>query len=434
MHLINYGCREDVAGKLRTIKLLKQINQILPGEIIVLKLSGDLLIPVLQAIDRGAVACIADCGKTNHGVIAAKELGLPFYIGNQNDLRNGYYYSLLENQIHPGKMPIKTSKNANRRLAPATNKNLFINLGFPKRVLKHNPQLFSAVDGVGFARLEFCIAEIIGRLHPVEYLRRFGEEKLLIEIYKEFAKVADKFSGKRFWIRTDDFSPAQLVQLEAGKKYESHIGNELVSFRGISRSIHPDWQNLGNLEKKLTGVSWIGIQFKALNILARDFPKVKFGVFAPMVHDVSEYKVWRKIADKFIKQPIDYGVMVEVPALTGKGITPFIKSKLIDFMIFGTNDLTALTLGIDRSDNRLAYLFNEENPVVLNSLYETIAICKKAKVLTAIGGAAASRPSLIKKLFTAGIDIFSVNPDRETINQTRQFIYKLERGKKNAKN
>ena len=95
-------------------------------------------------------------------------------------------------------------------------------------------------------------------------------------------------------------------------------------------------------------------------------------------------------------------------------------------MIFGSNDLTALTLGIDRSDPGLQYLFNEEQPSVLSFMIKTVEECKKRNVLTAIGGEAASKQSLMKKLYQAGINAFSVSPNIETISNSKKFIRDLE--------
>lgn len=400
--------------KIKTVKKFKDIKSVEKNDWVVLKARGDLLVYVVRAADRGASGFISDCGRTNHGVIAAKELGLPFYMGDIEKIFN-------DNILVKERKPQLKSKNVE------TSSKVFINLGFPKRTIAKNPFLPEVADGVGFARIEFVILEITSGRHPIEYIAKYGTEKFENEIYNHFKDAVGKFEGKRFWIRTDDFSPNQLLTLKGGKKYESGTFDELVGFRGIARAIDNNWRNLGNFESKLAGISWINIQFKAINRLAKDFFNTKLGIFAPMVHDVSEYKKWLSLGKKIIKNNIDWGVMVEVPAITGNGIKPFLAENLIDFMIIGSNDLTALMLGIDRTDLRFGQLFNEENPSVLGAMIQTIKLCKKNKVLTAIGGEAASKKSLMTKLYSCGIDIYSVTPNAETIYKSRQHLANLDK-------
>ncbi len=176
----------------------------------------------------------------------------------------------------------------------------------------------------------------------------------------------------------------------------------------------------------MAGVSWIEPQFRAVARLAENFPQTRLGIFAPMVHDVSEYRHWRQMTARTIMSKINYGVMVEVPSIAGDGIIPFLEEKLIDFMIIGSNDLTALTLGLDRKDARFADIFNEEHPRVVAAMTKTIEHCRAAGVLTAIGGEAASRPSLMAKLHAAGIDIFSVSPHASIVHGCKQIIKELE--------
>lgn len=401
--------------KFKTARYYKDLDKIEKGDWVIFEVKGDLLVYVVKAADRGASGFIADCGKTNHGVIAARELGIPFYIGDVNKIlsENVFEKKRSIGQVKPYKIKTKTQ--------------VFINLGFPKRSIVKNPSLPEIADGIGFARIEFVILEVTSGYHPISYIAKYGPAKFEDEIYNHFKDAVDKFAGKRFWIRTDDFSPNQLLTLKGGKKYESGTFDELVGFRGIARAIDYKWQDLGNFEPSLKGVSWINLQFRAIARLARDFPKTRLGIFAPMVHDVSEYKKWLSKAKKVIKSNMDYGVMVEVPAIAGNGIKPFLTERLIDFAIIGSNDLTALTLGIDRSDLRFSKLFDEENPRVLDAMKQTIKLCKQNGVLTAIGGEVASRESLMTKLYNSRIDIFSVSPNAETIYKARRHISNLEK-------
>ena len=419
----NFGAPVPAQGTLVVVRKEEDVRKIKKKSLVQFYLHGDLVTYVTRAFDRGAVGFIANCGRTNHGVIAAKELQVPFYITSKS-LRERTFYTLTDGKVVTGSVDIQ--KPAHISYKPLhTKTEVRINLGFPNRRLRESPLLATHADGVGFARLEFIILGIIKDLHPITYLLKYGEKKFVRELQNELRLAVHAFSGKSFWIRTDDFSPQQLKEQKGGGRYEDATGNELLSFRGVARSIDDAWCDLGSFEPSLQGVSWIGLQLSAIAQLINRFPKTRIGVFVPMVHDVSEYRRWKMLAAPILKNA-EYGVMVEVPSIAGRGILPFVKEKLIDFMVIGSNDLTALTLGIDRNDERLQHLFSEEHPSVIRAMRETIRLCKKHGIVTAIGGAAASRPSLIAALYKSGIDIFSVNPDLETVMQVKSILKKLE--------
>ena len=422
----NFGASSPAQGRLTVVRTEHDLRRVRKGDIVQFRREGDLVAYVTQAFDTGACGFIASCGRTNHGVIAAKELSVPFYVIRDHILKAGAFYTLSRGVITEGREALPAAPKPQYPQPSKTKTEVRINLGFPSRRIEQEPALATYSDGVGFARLEFAILGIIGNQHPITYLLKHGHERFVSKLYAELQPAVKAFSGKSFWIRMDDFSPQQLKELKGGEKYEITTGNELVSFRGIARSIDPKWLDLGNFEHRLKGVRWVELQLRALAMLSKDFPKTQIGVFVPMVHDVSEYRAWKSLAEPILGN-VDYGLMVEVPSVAGEGIRPFLDEHLISFMIIGSNDLTALTLGLDRNDMRLQHLFNEEHPSVLRAMEETIRNCKAHGVKTAIGGAAASRPSLIKRLFKTGIDVFSVNPDMETVTSVRDVLAQLEK-------
>ncbi len=413
-------------GRFKKVFHLSDLKKISKGDLVHIVYDGDILGLVIRAIDLGVVGFAGNFGKTDHGVIAAKELGISFHLTSMN-FSGDKIYSLSNNEVIEGPVKFPTKKKNLIQTRISTDKKVCINLGFPNRCISDLSVLPDLADGVGFARMEFAILEMMAGQHPLKYLKKHGPNKFSDELYKHFAKSVKRFEGKIFWIRTDDFSPNNLFHLKGGKDYEKETSNEIVGFRGIARSIDNKWLNLGNFEPSLDNVSWPGLQFEVINRLASEFPATKIGLFAPMVHNAQEYKTWKSLAQKIITSPVAYGVMVEIPALSGEGILPFLEENLIDFMIFGTNDLTSLILGVDRSDVRLSHLFNEENPAVLRAILKTIEYCKAYGVSTAIGGQAASRPSMISHLYKAGLDIFSVNPDLTTVQNTKKVLFNLEK-------
>lgn len=423
----NFGADRAVHGIVRTVRRKKDLDKILSGDIVFFeKCTEDPLVMVVRAIDKGAAGFLGDLGRTHHGVIAAKELGRPFYFMAGPGIVEGITYTLANGMVREGhhEIPHEQKKTEANRIF--TKKKVMINMGFPSRGIMENTALAQEADGVGFARIEFVILEILEGIHPIHYLLANSAKVLEDNIYEHFFSAVRAFTGKSFWIRTDDFSPRQLFTLDGGEQYEEGRFEELVGFRGIARAVDPRWLNLGSIEEKLEGISWIGIQMRAIARLCQTCPETRIGVFAPMVHDVNEFRTWRMLAEKELGKNAQYGVMVEVPSIAGEGIRPFLDERLISFMVIGSNDLTALTMGIDRNDPRLSHLFNEEHPSVMRLIKDTIRLCEENGVMTAIGGEAASRESMIETLFHAGISAFSVAPDRETIRRVREKISMLE--------
>ncbi len=237
---------KSIVGRLKIIDSWEDMAKIEPGNLILAKVKEDLLVFILRAIDRGAIGFIGNYGSTHHGLIAARELGIPFYTTHQDNFREGEEYIL--NNDSASIAPVASSGDLAEakevyEYTPSRTK-IFINFGFPGRTLARQPDLAKLADGVGFARLEFVILEIVNGIHPLAFMAERGHRALEDAIYEQLASSVAAFAGKDFWIRTDDFSPHQLRSLRFGERYERALGDELVGFRGVSRAINDEWLDL----------------------------------------------------------------------------------------------------------------------------------------------------------------------------------------------
>ncbi len=249
--------------------------------------------------------------------------------------------------------------------------------------------------GVGLLRAEHMITA--GGKHPAEFIREGMQDELVKAVREGVRKVAEQFKGKPVWYRTFDARSDEFRELQGGEK-EPEEDNPMLGWHGIRRDLD---------EPQL-----LKAQFKAVKGLVEEgFDNI--GIMLPFVQSAEELRRAKEIARECGLEPdrkeLQFGVMIETPASVWS-IDEFIKEG-IDFISFGTNDLTQLTLGIDRNNERLQGLFTELHPAVLRQLRYVIRRCKKAGVQTSICGQAASNPEMVRHLVRFGIDSVSANID-----------------------
>lgn len=253
----------------------------------------------------------------------------------------------------------------------------------------------TGADGVGLLRAEHMITA--SGEHPAEFIRRGEQEKLVEAVKKGVRTVAEQFKGKPVWYRTFDARTDEFRNLKGGDK-EPKEDNPMLGWHGIRRDLD---------EPEL-----LKAQFRAIKELI-DGGYGNIGIMLPFVQSVEELKKAKEIARSVGLEPdskdLEFGVMIETPAAVWS-IDEFIKEG-IDFVSFGTNDLTQLTLGIDRNNGAIQELFDELHPAILRQLEYVIGKCKAAGVNTSICGQAASNVEMVKKLVRFGIDSVSANID-----------------------
>jgi len=290
-----------------------------------------------------------------------------------------------------GKEELEQEKNELEELLKEVAVKVKVNVALPEAAEK---AAATNAAGVGLLRAEHMITSI--GMHPAEFIRQGKQDELKEAVKKGIRTVAEKFKGKPVWYRTFDARTDEFRELEGGSK-EPEEDNPMLGWHGIRRDLDEPEQ--------------LKAQFKAVKELA-DEGLDNVGVMLPFVQSAAELRKAKEIAKEVGLSPLEkteFGVMIETPAAVW-AIDEFINEG-IDFVSFGTNDLTQLTLGIDRNNGKIQGLFTELHPAVLRSIRHVIRKCRKADVKTSICGQAASNPEMVRHLARFGIDSVSANID-----------------------
>lgn len=280
------------------------------------------------------------------------------------------------------------------------------------------------VDGIGLLRLEFLIAH--GGKHPRWYLEenKLDEfERLLSEKLGEILRI---MYPKYVIVRTLDMRTDEYRNLEGGEK-EPVEANPMMGWHGIRRDL--DQPEL------------FKAQIRAFKKLIKENGLNNIWIMLPFVISPEEVIRAKELMKEVGLEPhkdVKLGIMVETPA-SAIIIEDIIRKAGIDFISFGTNDLTQLTLGIDRNNELVQKLFSEKHPAVVKLVEHVINVCKKYNVETSICGQAGSDPEMARILVKLGIDSISVNPDaiflvRETVaREEKKLLLEASRNLRNVK-
>ena len=263
-------------------------------------------------------------------------------------------------------------------------------------------------DGVGLLRLEFIIAAA-GK-HPAQYMRENKDEEYITLLTNEIGKIARAFGGKPVWARCSDLRSDEYRNLDGGDQ-EPHETDPMIGWHGIRRLLD---------EPRI-----LKAEFKAIRRL-HDQGLTNVGIMLPFVIRAEEVKKAKEYLAYIFNdnlKSIKFGVMIETPAACW--VIEDICKVGIDFISFGTNDLTQTTLGLDRNNQRIQKQFSEMHPAVLGEIAMVIKTCKKYNVETSICGQAASKPEMAEFLVRQGIDSVSPNPD--VVHQIRHIVAQTER-------
>ncbi len=424
------------------IPSVEEITKAKEGTILVTKMTSPDWVPIMK---KAAAIITDEGGSTCHAAIVSRELGIPCIVGAGNatkvikdgqlitvDAYSGVAYEgkveimpvkekieiikeeeieklekvleekepieevkefIEEKILHkkPTKEELEKEKEKLLELLEKRAVKVKVNVALPEAAER---AAATNADGVGLLRAEHMITA--AGVHPAEYLRRGQKQKLVEAVRKGIRKVAELFKDKPIWYRTFDARTDEFRHLEGGK-YEPKEDNPMLGWHGIRRSLdQPDL---------------IKAEFTAIKQLVREGLN-NLGVMLPFLINVEELKKAKEYARAVGLEPhkdVAFGVMIETPASVWI-IDELIKEG-IDFISFGTNDLTQLTLGIDRNNERIQKLFDAKHPAVLRQIKHVIDRCKKAGVTTSICGQAASDPEMVKILVRYGIDSVSANID-----------------------
>jgi pyruvate,water dikinase len=408
-----------VSGPVKVVPSIKDIGKVKEGDILVTRMTSPDWVPIM----RKSKAIITDeGGKTCHAAIVSRELGIPCVVGTYKATKVLKDHMMVtvdgaKGKVYEGAItePVKEERAQEVMVASAEQlKELFgeedktalkalellltnatkvkVNVALPEAAKR---AAATGAEGVGLLRAEHMITE--SGKHPAEYIREGKVRELIEQVKKGILAVAKEFEGKPVWYRTFDARTDEFENLKGGEK-EPKESNPMLGWHGIRRDL--DQPEL------------LKAQFIAIKELREEGYK-NVGIMLPFVQSCKEVREAKKIAEECgldVNAPdLQFGVMVETPA-AALTIDQIIEEG-IDFISFGTNDLTQLTLGIDRNNELIQKHFNELHPAVLRQIKDVIEKCKKAGVETSICGQAGSNPAMVKLLVRWGIDSVSANID-----------------------
>ena len=373
------------SGKIKIVETLEDLEKVSQGDVLVTKMTNPDMVVTMQ---KSAAIVTDEGGLTAHAAIVSREMGIPAVVGTQEattKLKEGEIITVdgFNGRIYKGKVAESVQKEVLPVTAQTKTKiKVILDLpSFASRAAK------TKLKEVGLARLEGIIAE--SGKHP-----KYFSEKNSLQEYEEILFKGIKEIGQYFeeiWVRTSDIRTDEFKNLEgAPKEVEA---NPMLGMHGIRYGIkHPEI---------------FKAELKAMKRVSDEGKKI--GILSPQVISVEEVKKLKEFLKEIGFDHAKVGVMIETPASV-QLIKEFCEEK-IDFISFGTNDLTQYTLAVDRGNEEVQGLYNESDPSILYQIEHVLKICKEHNVETSICGQAGSQKEMVKFLVEKGIDSISVNAD-----------------------
>jgi pyruvate,water dikinase len=422
-------------GKARVINSVAELHQFQPSEVLV----ADMTTPDWEPVMKTAAAIITNRGgRTCHAAIIARELGVPAVIGCENattQIANAVDVTVScaegdVGKVYQGQLAFEIKRTDLSDFQRPKTK-IMLNLGNPELAFKHS---FLPNDGVGLARMEFIITEYI-KAHPMALIHpekvadshELAQIKALTKGYsqpQEFfiqrlaegvATIAAGFYPKPVVVRMSDFKTNEYATLLGGRWFEQQEANPMIGFRGASRYTHPAYAEGFALE--CAAMKRVREQMGFTNVI----------LMIPFCRRVQEaVKVLDYMAQLGLKRGnngLEIYVMCEIPNNVIQ-IDAF--SQHFDGFSIGSNDLTQLTLGVDRDSEILAEDFDERDLGVKTMIKMAVDGARRnGKHSGLCGQAPSDYPEMAEYLVEIGIDSMSLNPD--TVLQTTQRILALEK-------
>jgi pyruvate, water dikinase len=408
------------SGKARVIRSLADMSKVQPGDVLV----ADMTDPDWEPVMKRAAAIVTNRGgRTCHAAIIARELGVPAVVGCGNALETipdgaEVTVSCAEGDtgtIYEGLLKFDRI-TADLGAMPEAPLKIMMNVANPERAFDFG-MLPNA--GIGLARLEMIIASHIG-VHPkalLEYEKQDPETKARIDAriygYKDpvsfyvdrlaegISTIAASVYPKPVIVRLSDFKSNEYAGLLGGSRYEPHEENPMIGYRGASRYVDPGFADSFALE------------CKAAKYVRETMGMTNVWIMIPFVRTLDE---GRKVIEVLRKNGLVQGendlkviMMCEVPS-NALMADEFL--DIFDGFSIGSNDLTQLTLGLDRDSSIVANLFDERDPAVKKLLSMAISTARaKGKYIGICGQGPSDHPDLAEWLMDQGIESVSLNPD-----------------------
>ncbi|EHR6438075.1 TPA: phosphoenolpyruvate synthase [Vibrio parahaemolyticus] len=407
-------------GPVRLVDSLDQMSLVQEGDVLV----TDMTDPDWEPVMKKASAIVTNRGgRTCHAAIIARELGIPAIVGcgdATSKLTDGATVTVSCSEgetgyVYQGDLDFEVKRSSVDEL-PLLPTKVMMNVGNPDRAFD-----FAQIpnEGVGLARLEFIINKMIG-IHPKALLNFDAQsDELTAEIkqrirgYKDpidfyvskltegIATIASAFWPKRVIVRMSDFKSNEYSNLVGGKAYEPHEENPMLGFRGASRYISPVFEDCFELETQ------------AIKRVRNEMGLKNVEIMIPFVRTPSEAASVIDLLAKFDLRRGDQGLKVIMMCeLPSNAVLADEFLKYFDGFSIGSNDMTQLTLGLDRDSGDVAHLFDERNAAVKIMLKMAIdAATKAGKYVGICGQGPSDHEDLAEWLMEQGISSVSLNPD-----------------------
>jgi pyruvate,water dikinase len=417
------------AGPARIIHDVKEMARVQSGDVLI----ADMTDPDWEPVMKRAAAIITNRGgRTCHAAIIARELGIPAVVGcgNATDLiKEGQpvTVSCAEGDtgfIYDGELPFE-QKSIELDSLPEIPVKIMMNVGNPDRAFD-----FAAIPhrGVGLARLEFIINRMIG-VHPRALLefdtlslelrntisRQMSGYASPVEFFIEkicegVGTIAAAFAPEPVIVRLSDFKSNEYANLIGGRQYEPHEENPMLGFRGASRYVDETFRPCFELE------------CRALKRVREEMGLTNVQIMVPFVRTVKEaQQVTELLAANGLRRGENGLKVIMMCELPTNALLADQYLKYFDGMSIGSNDMTQLTLGLDRDSAIIAKHFDERDDAVKALLSMAIKACRNAgKYIGICGQGPSDHPDFARWLLDQGIESISLNPD--TVVETWLFL------------
>jgi pyruvate,water dikinase len=422
------------SGRARVITDVTQLGEFQRGEVLV----ADTTMPDWGTVMAQAAAIVTNRGgRTCHAAIVARELGVPAVVGCDTAttaIRSGDEVTVscaegAVGHVYEGTIPVTITRTDLSTLQrPRTQ--VMVNLGNPDTAFQTS---FLPNDGVGLARMEFIVAEHI-RVHPMalvhperiddaavrEQIARLAEDHarpsdyFVRQLSEGVGMIAAAFYPKPVIVRLSDFKTNEYASLLGGRWFEPIEANPMIGFRGASRYAHPAY------------AEGFALECAAMRRVRDEMGLVNVKLMIPFCRRVEEgERVLKAMAENGLQRGVnglEIYVMCEIPNNVIQ-IDAF--AKLFDGFSIGSNDLTQLTLGVDRDSDMVAFDFDERDPGVKALIAQTVDGARRNARHSGICGQAPSDyPEMVEYLVELGIDSMSVTPD--TLLRVRRNVLAVE--------
>ena len=396
------------SGKVRIVYDLKDLSKITKGDVLVTKMTNPDMVVSMQK----SVAIITDDGGlTAHAAIVSREMGIPAIVGTleaTTKLKEGEIITVngSTGKIYKGKIA-ETKKKEVLPVTAETKTKIKVMVDLPSFAERASR---SRIKSVGLTRIEGIIAE--SGKHPNYFLEQNKIKDYEEIIFKGIRDIAEYFD--EIWVRTSDIRSDEFMNLEGAPQEKE--ANPMLGMHGIRFGI----KNPEILKSELRALKRVSEKNTPSGVPQGG---KKIGCLLPQVISVEEVKKIKEFLKDINFPNVKIGIMIETPAAVQ--LIKELCDEGIDFISFGTNDLTQYILAIDRGNQKVQHLYNEMHPAVLHQLEFVIRVCKRNNVESSICGQAGSKKEMVKFLVEKGIDSISVNAD--VAKEISDYVAEIEK-------